>query len=117
MNFSSNSSKLSMNAKPGTVTGTVEPEKQLKGWKKVYGHFAVEPDGTIFLSWAHAGCSQAEVFFCASYDGEPVMLLEETSLYRAQWLWDNFPRMRQAISRAIKRISEAQQKGLEPFSG
>jgi hypothetical protein len=45
------------------------------------------------------------------------MLLEETPLYRAQWLWDNFPRMRETISRTIKRIAEAQQKGLEPFQG
>jgi hypothetical protein len=30
-----------------------------------------------------------------------MMLLEETPLYRAQWLWETFPRMRQVISRAI----------------
>ena len=105
-----------MNAKPGTVTGTVEPAKKLKGWKKAYGHFAVEPDGTVFLSWAHSGCSQAEVWLCASYDGEPVMLSEQTPLYRAQWLWENFPRMREAISRAIQRITAAQQKGPGPLS-
>ena len=105
-----------MKTKPETVTGTIEPPKKLKGWQKGYGYFAVEPDGTIFLSWAHAGVSQMEVALCASYDGEPMMLIEETSLYRAQWLWDNFPKMRAAISKATQRISDAQEKGLEPFS-
>jgi hypothetical protein len=105
-----------MNAKPGTVTGTIEPLKKLKGWHKGYGHFAVEPDGTIFLSWAHAGVSQMEVLLCASYDIEPMMLVEETPLYRAQWLWNNFPKMRAAISKATQRIGDAQEKGLEPLS-
>jgi hypothetical protein len=88
----------------------------MKGWQKSYGHFVVEPDGTIFLSWAHAGTSRMEVLLCASYDGEPIMLIEETPLYRAQWLWDNFPQMRAVISKATQRISDAQEKGLEPFS-
>jgi hypothetical protein len=88
-------------------SGTVEPGRKIKGWKKEFGYWAVEPDGTIFLSWAHAGCSQMEVFLCAGYDREPATLIEDTPLYRAHWLSKEFPRMREIIDRAIKRIGEA----------
>jgi hypothetical protein len=110
--FLQKSTKLLMNTKPETVTGIILPPEKLKGWQKDYGHFAVEPDGTIFLSWAHAGASRMEVLLCASYDGEPMMLVGDTPLYRTQWLWDNFPKMRAAISKATQRISDAQEKGL-----
>ena len=99
-----------------TITGTFQPEKPPKGWKKFYGDFIMEPDGTIFLPWALAGCSEMEVFLCAGYDGQPVVRLGKNALYRADWLKDNFPKMREAIDRAVVSIREAKQKRLGPFS-
>jgi hypothetical protein len=79
-----------------------------------YGDFVMEPDGTIFLPWALAGCSEMEVFLCAGYDGDgqPVVRLGKISLYRANWLKDNFPKMREVIDRGRENDSgsKAQRK-------
>jgi hypothetical protein len=99
-----------------SITGTFEPEKPPKGWKKFYGDFVMEPDGTIFLPWVLAGCSEMEVFLCASYDGQPVMQLGKNAFYRANWLKDNFPKMHAAIDRAVGTIQKAKQERIGPFS-
>jgi hypothetical protein len=44
-----------------TISGTFEPKKPPKGWKKFYGNFVMESNGTIFLPWIMTGCSAMEV--------------------------------------------------------
>jgi hypothetical protein len=104
-----------MNCKPGIVSGFLAPREKIRGWKKSYGYFALEPDGTIFLSWAHTGCSKMEAFLCASYDGEPVITLHDVPMFRAEWISENFPNMKRAVAAATRRIAIAQETGQPPF--
>jgi hypothetical protein len=98
------------------ITGTFQPDNPPKKWKKFFGDFVMEDDGTIFLPWVFAGCSSMEAFLCASYDAQPVMQLGKNAFYRADWLKENFPKMCKPIDRTVLAIKEAQQKKLGPFS-
>ena len=101
--------------KDETVSGYISPTSKLKKWKKEYGYFAVQPDGTIFLSWVHTGCSNMEAFLCASYDGEPVMSFDDVPMFRADWIKENFPQMKTTVAAASRRINIAREQGQGPF--
>jgi len=100
---------------PESICGTIQPDNPPKGWKKFYGDFIVGSDGTIFLPYTFSGCSQSEVFLCASFDGVPIMQLDNISFFPTDWLKSEFPKMK-AIDSALKAIEDARQKKLGPFA-
>jgi hypothetical protein len=90
------------------------PEKNLYAGKIIAAFSPSSLMGSIFLSGCFSGRSPLEVLLCASHDGQPIISLDNAHLYRAQWLWDNFPHMRISITNAIQLISNSNIKNPSP---
>ena len=62
------------------------------GGKSIMAPLGSAGDGNIYLPAECSGRSPTEVFLCASYDGEPVVVPDgKHAFYRSAWLKALFP--------------------------
>jgi hypothetical protein len=87
---------------------TMTPKRPPKKWKKHFGTFGIENDGTIYLPSECSGRSAMEVLLCASYDGEKLVTTSDGkhALYRSGWLKEAFPECIETVQHIEKQIPE-----------
>jgi hypothetical protein len=80
------------------------------GWKEEYGHYALDADGTMFLS---GRAFHPDAIPEAYHDEEPGIVLkdERILLLRVEWLKKHFPKSAAEISR-IENIIRRSRCGL-----
>lgn len=79
------------------------PGRKLPKWQKT----AFVQDGTVYVP-AMTGCGKEQMtFLCASFDGEPVHMLDGHPFLRLAWVEQEYPDPRwDSIERPILELAE-----------